>query len=159
MLTGDRREVAKRIAETLGMDEYYAGLRPEEKVETLRKLQAQGRRLAMVGDGVNDGPVLATAEVGMAIGGVSTDVALETADVVLMRKELRNLPYAVRLARKARTIVLQNLAFALTVMLVMVVLNFLGKVPLTLGVLGHEGSTVLVILNSLRLLLPLSEVR
>ncbi len=159
MLTGDRREVAKRIAETLGMDEYYAGLRPEEKVETLRKLQAQGRRLAMVGDGVNDGPVLATAEVGMAIGGVSTDVALETADVVLMRKELRNLPYAIQLARKARTIVLQNLAFALTVILVMVVLNFLGKVPLTLGVLGHEGSTVLVILNSLRLLLPLSKVR
>ncbi len=157
MLTGDRREVAQRIATTLGMDTFYSGLRPEEKVKAVQRLQQEGRHVAMVGDGVNDGPVLATAEVGIAIGGVSTDVALETADVVLMKKELRNLPYAIQLARKTQTIIKQNLGFALAVILGMVILNFLGKVPLTLGVLGHEGSTVLVLLNSLRLLLPLSD--
>ncbi len=155
MLTGDRPEVARAVAREVGVDRFYAGLHPEDKVRVVRELQAKGHRVVMVGDGVNDGPVLAAAQVGVAIGGASTDVALETADVVLMKQGLRRLPYALQLARKARRVVLQNYLVALGVIVVMVVLNFWGKVPLTLGVLGHEGSTVLVLLNGLRLLMPL----
>jgi len=159
MLTGDRPEVAEQVAQEVGVDRFYAGLHPEDKVRVVRELQGQGRKVAMVGDGVNDGPVLAAAHVGVAIGGASTDVALETADVVLMKQGLRRLPYALLLAKKARRVVLQNYLVALGVIGVMVLLNFWGKVPLTLGVLGHEGSTVLVLLNGLRLLMPLQQNR
>ncbi len=157
MLTGDRPEVAREVARQVRVDRFFAALHPEDKVRLVRQLQAEGRRVAMVGDGVNDGPVLAAAQVGVAIGGASTDVALETADVVLMKQGLRRLPYALRLARKARRVVLQNYALAVGVIVIMVVLNFFGKVPLTLGVVGHEGSTVLVLLNGLRLLMPLKD--
>ena len=157
MLTGDRPEVAEQVAREVGADRFFAGLHPEDKVRVVRELQQQGARVIMVGDGVNDGPVLAAAQVGVAIGGASTDVALETADVILMKRGLRRLPYALRLARKARRVVLQNYLLALGIIGVLVVLNFWGKVPLTLGVIGHEGSTVLVLLNGLRLLVPLQE--
>jgi len=159
ILTGDRREVGERVARELGVDAVYAELLPEDKVEVVRKLQRGGWRVAMVGDGVNDGPVLAAADVGVAIGGASTDVALEVADVVLMKEGLENLPYALRLSAKARRIIFQNFAFAFGVILSMVVLNVVMNVPLTLGVLAHEGSTVVVILNGLRLLAPLGEAR
>ncbi len=157
ILTGDRRDVGERVARELGVDEVYADLLPEDKVEVVRTLQQQGRRVAMVGDGVNDGPVLASADVGVAIGGASTDVALEVADVVLMREGLEYLPYALRLSSKARRIIFQNFAFAFGVILFMVVLNVVMNVPLTLGVVAHEGSTVVVILNGLRLLAPMGE--
>ncbi len=157
ILTGDRKDVGERVARELGVDEVYAELLPEDKVEVVRRLQREGRRVAMVGDGVNDGPVLASADVGVAIGGASTDVALEVADVVLMKEGLEHLPYALRLSAKARRIIFQNFAFAFGVILFMVGLNVVTNVPLTLGVVAHEGSTVVVILNGLRLLAPIGE--
>ncbi len=157
MLTGDRTLVAQRVAQELGVDVVHAELHPEDKVRVVRKLQDVHRHVAMVGDGVNDAPVLATANVGIAIGGASTEVALETADVVLMKEGLEYLPYAIALSRKARKVVLQNFVLALSVIALMVTLNFFVHIPLTLGVLSHEGSTVLVILNGLRLLVPLHQ--
>lgn len=152
MLTGDNRTVAAAIAEKVGVDEFHAGLLPQDKVRLLKRLQESYGPTAMVGDGVNDAPALATAEVGVAMGGAGTDVALETADVVLMSDDLSRLPYAIGLARKARRTVWQNLAFSLGVIVLLVITAFGGDLPLPLGVVGHEGSTVLVVLNGLRLL-------
>ncbi len=159
ILTGDRRSVGDRVGRELGVERVFAELLPEDKVRVVRRLQEEGRRVAMVGDGVNDGPVLASADVGVAIGGASTDVAMEVADVVLMKEGLEYLPYALRLSAKARRVIFQNFAFALGIILVMVGLNVFHAVPLTLGVVAHEGSTVVVILNGLRLLAPLPEPR
>jgi Cd2+/Zn2+-exporting ATPase len=151
ILTGDHERVARAVADDVGVDEVRAGLLPGEKVLELRRLMNAGHRLAMVGDGVNDAPALATAHVGIAMGGAGTDVALEVADVVLIRDDLRALPFAVWLSRLARRRVLQNLAFAFAVITVLVLSSFFG-LPLWLGVVGHEGSTLLVVLNGLRLL-------
>lgn len=152
MLTGDNERVAAAIAARAGVDEFHAGLLPEDKVRLLKQIQAAYGPTAMVGDGVNDAPALAAADVGIAMGGAGTDVALETADVVLMADDLDNIPYAIGLAHKARRIVWQNLAFSLAVIVVLVVSAFGAQLPLPLGVVGHEGSTVLVVLNGLRLL-------
>jgi len=152
MLTGDNERVAAAVAKRAGVDEYYAGLLPGDKVRILQKARARYGQIAMVGDGVNDAPALATADLGIAMGGAGTDVALETADVVLMADDLRHLPYAIGLARQARRTVWQNLAFALGVIVLLVATTFGAQLPLPLGVIGHEGSTVLVVLNGLRLL-------
>lgn len=151
MLTGDHPRVAAHIAGQLGIDEVFAGLMPADKVEVVRKLERIGP-VAMVGDGVNDAPALATAHVGIAMGAAGTDVAMETADVVLMSDNLHHLVNAFRLARRGRRVVTQNLVFALGVILVLVVSALSVGIPLPLGVIGHEGSTVLVCLNGLRLL-------
>jgi Cd2+/Zn2+-exporting ATPase len=151
LLTGDHERVAEAVAREVGIDEFRAGLLPTDKVVELRRLAAPGRRIAMVGDGVNDAPALAVADVGIAMGGAGTDVALEVADVVLMRDDLSALPTAVWLSRKARARVRQNLAFAFAVIGVLSLSSFFG-LPLWAGVLGHEGSTLLVVLNGLRLL-------
>lgn len=152
MLTGDNERVAARIAAHTGVDAYYANLLPQDKVRVLRELRETYGAVAMVGDGVNDAPSLAAADLGIAMGGAGTDVAIETADVILMSDDLQKIPFALGLARQARRVVWQNLTFALAMIVVLVVTTFGATLPLPLGVLGHEGSTVIVVLNGLRLL-------
>jgi Cd2+/Zn2+-exporting ATPase len=153
MLTGDRRQAAESVARELGVDEVRAGLSPEQKVAAIQELRAGGRRVAMVGDGVNDAPCLAAADVGVAMGARGSDAALEQAEVILMHDRIENFLAALTLSRRARTIIRQNLTLALGVVVVMTVAALLGLVPLAVGVAAHEGSTVVVCLNSLRLLL------
>jgi len=152
LLTGDNRRVGEAIGRQAGVDEVYAELLPGEKAEIVRRLRERLGPIAMVGDGVNDAPALATATVGVAMRAAGTDVALETADVVLMSNDLAKLNHAVTLSRRTRRIVWQNLIFALGVIAVLSVLVLTQGMVLALGVVGHEGSTVLVVLNSLRLL-------
>lgn len=152
LLTGDNQSVAQTLGAALGVDEVHAELLPQHKVEIIKQLQAKHGPVAMIGDGVNDAPALATAAVGVAMGAAGTDVALESADVLLMGDELGKLPGALMLARRARRVVRQNLGFAFAVMATLVVFAILGSIPLPLGVVGHEGSTLLVCANGLRLL-------
>jgi Zn2+/Cd2+-exporting ATPase len=152
ILTGDNEVAAAAIAQQVGIDDWRAGLLPEEKLDVIRELEEAGHTVAMVGDGVNDAPALATATVGVAMGAAGTDVALETADVVLMADDLKRLPYAIELSRRARRTIKQNIIFALSVIVVLVVFTLAGQVPLPVGVIGHEGSTIIVVLNGLRLL-------
>jgi Zn2+/Cd2+-exporting ATPase len=152
MLTGDNQRTADSIAQEIGIDGTYAELLPETKLEIIRQLQQQYQSVAMVGDGINDAPALAQASVGIAMGTIGSDVALETADVILMTDRLEQLEYAIRLSRRSGRIVKQNIIFALSFIFILLVANFTGNMNLPLGVLGHEGSTVLVILNGLRLL-------
>ncbi len=151
MVTGDNERVARAIAKQVGVDDFYADLLPEDKVRIIQENLKYGP-VAMVGDGVNDAPALATASLGMAMGAAGTDVALETADVVLMSDNLKNIAYAISLSRQARRVVKQNLIFACAVIAVLVVGALGVQLPLPVGVIGHEGSTVLVCLNGLRLL-------
>ncbi|GIL14976.1 MAG: hypothetical protein BroJett039_01490 [Chloroflexota bacterium] len=151
MLTGDTRRVAAAVARQVGVDEVYADLLPQDKVTLVERL-AQQSATAMVGDGVNDAPALAVSHLGVAMGAIGSDVALETADVVLMRDDLMRLPYLIDLARRARRIVWQNIGFSLAVIAVLIVSVFVVTLPLPLGVVGHEGSTLIVVLNGLRLL-------
>lgn len=151
MLTGDAEPIARAIAQQTGIDRVYADLLPDEKLQVLRQLAQACGPVAMVGDGVNDAPALAAAEVGIAMG-AGTDVALETADVALVGNDLTNLPYAVALSRYAMQVLKQNLIFATAVIGVLVVLTFTAGLRLPFGVVGHEGSTLLVVLNGLRLL-------
>ncbi|MBE2203190.1 MAG: cadmium-translocating P-type ATPase [Chthoniobacterales bacterium] len=151
MLTGDQSAVAHAIGEEAGVDEVGAELLPEGKVQALRELKKQGR-VMMIGDGVNDAPALAVADIGVAMGAAGTDIAMETADVVLMGDRLENIPLLIGIARQSRQILWQNLIFATGVILVLLVAAFGINLPLPLGVVGHEGSTVLVCLNGLRLL-------
>lgn len=155
LLTGDNQEVARRVADEVGIDEFEAQLMPEDKVALIRGYASRGGQVAMVGDGVNDAPALAASSVGVAMGLAGTDAALEVADLVLVRDRLDDLAYALRLARRTLRIIRQNLAFACAVIAVLVVINLLYGLPLPIGVVGHEGSTILVVLNGLRLLRPL----
>ncbi len=158
MLTGDNRRAAQLVADAVGVDEVRAELLPEDKLRIIKELEARYGPVAMVGDGVNDAPALAAATIGVAMGGVGSDVAMETADVVLMADELEKLPEAINLARKARSTVLQNLAFSIAVITVLVVTVLLGRMNLPLAVVGHEGSTILVAFNGLRLLIARTRV-
>ncbi|GHE09293.1 heavy metal translocating P-type ATPase [Klenkia taihuensis] len=152
LLTGDGRRAAAALAGELGITDVRAGLLPEDKVAAVRGLQAQGHRVLVVGDGVNDAPALAAADVGAAMGGVGSDLTVASADVVVVRDDLATLPALVGLSRRARRVVVQNLVLAGTVIAALVTWDLVGHLPLPLGVAGHEGSTVLVALNGLRLL-------
>jgi Cd2+/Zn2+-exporting ATPase len=152
MLTGDNEQVAARIAAEVGVDETYAHLLPEDKVQVIKAISARYGPVAMVGDGVNDAPALATATLGIAMGAAGTDVALETADIVLMSDNLKNLPYLIGLSHKTRQTLIVNLGFALFMILLMLATIFVADLPLPAAVIGHEGGTVLVSLNGLRLL-------
>ncbi|MEH6936510.1 heavy metal translocating P-type ATPase [Bacillus sp. JJ664] len=151
MITGDSEQTAKAIAEESKINEFFASCLPDEKVSIVKKLKERYGQVAMVGDGINDAPALATANVGIAMGG-GTGVALETADVVLMKNDLTKISKAITLSKRMNKIVKQNIIFSLTVITFLICSNFLQIIDLPYGVIGHEGSTILVILNSLRLL-------
>ena len=157
MLTGDRRHTAEAVAQELGLDEVRAGLSPEDKVAAIQEFRQQGRKVAMVGDGVNDAPCLAAADVSVAMGARGSDAALEQAEVILMHDRIENFLSALRLSRRARAVIRQNLAISLGVVVVMVIATAIGTVPLAVGVAAHEGSTLVVCLNSLRLLFGRNE--
>ena len=152
LLTGDNELAARRLAEEVGITDVRAGLLPDAKAAAVRALQEEGRRVLLVGDGVNDAPAMATAELGVAMGRRGSDLALETADAVIVRDDLSTLPTVVALSRRAHRVVKANLAFAATVITVLVIWDVVWILPLPLGVAGHEGSTVVVGLNGLRLL-------
>ncbi|MEF9602184.1 HAD-IC family P-type ATPase, partial [Paracoccus sp. PXZ] len=153
MMTGDRRPVALRIGAELGLepDEILAGMLPQDKVREVGELAATGK-VAFVGDGVNDAAALARADVGIAMGAAGSEVALQAADVALLSEDMERLADAHRLARRASRIIRQNLAFAIGAMVVLVIGGLFFDLPLPLAVIGHEGGTVLVVLNGLRLL-------
>ena len=153
VLTGDHRAAADHLKGQLAVDDVRAELKPEQKVESIRTFIERKQRVAMIGDGVNDAPSLAAADVGVAMGARGADAALEQAEVVLMNDRLENFLTAFLLSRRARAIIRQNLVLSLGTVVVLVTCAMLGKIPLTLGVVGHEGSTVIVVINSLRLLL------
>ena len=159
MLTGDNQCVAQNIAAQLGIKRVHAELMPEDKVKAIQQIEAEFGAAAMVGDGVNDAPALATAAVGIAMGAAGTDVAMETADLVLMGDRLELIPFAINLSRKARRVVWLNLAFAISVIVVLIIGTFAISLPLPFGVLGHEGSTVIVVLNGLIALLLIPEIQ
>ncbi|WP_215190597.1 heavy metal translocating P-type ATPase [Exiguobacterium sp. s6] len=151
MITGDNEATARAIATEAGLTRYIAECLPEEKVEQIKQLKQEYGSIGMIGDGINDAPALATADVGIAMG-EGTDAALETADVVLMKNDLRRLSSAIKQSRKLNRVVLQNVVFALGVILVLIATNIFELLVMPFAVVGHEGSTILVILNGLRLL-------
>ena len=155
MLTGDAEPVARAVAREVGVTDVRAGLLPEDKLAAVRELRARGRAVAMVGDGVNDAPALAAADVGVAMGAAGSAVAVETADVALMSDDLRRLPHAVRVARRTAANLRQNVAFAVATVLLLLVGVAAGGVTMSLGMLVHEASVLLVVLNGMRLLRPL----
>jgi Cd2+/Zn2+-exporting ATPase len=152
VLTGDRQTAAEYLRKELQIDDVRAELKPEHKVAAIRALTHEGNLVAMVGDGVNDAPSLAAAHIGVAMGARGSDAALEQADLVLMHDRLENFLAAFRLSQRARRIIRQNLIISLGTVVVLVTFAMIGKIPLTIGVVGHEGSTVIVVMNSLRLL-------
>ena len=153
VLTGDRKAAAEHLRTQLPVDDIRAELRPEDKVAAIRALGAGGKRVVMVGDGVNDAPSLAAAYVGVAMGARGADAALEQAEVVLMHDRLENFLAAYRLSQRAHRIIRQNQTVSVGTIAMLVCFALAGSIPLTLGVIGHEGSTVVVVMNSLRLLL------
>lgn len=152
LLTGDIKQVARKLGGDLDVDEIFSELLPEEKVQTIEKLKEIYGAVAMVGDGINDAPALASADVGIAMGAAGTDVALESADILLMSDDLSRLPGVLRNARRTRRVVRQNLTFAFIVMVTLMILALFGEISLHLAVIGHEGSTLIVVANGLRLL-------
>ena len=155
MLTGDNEETAKSVSDALGLDEHHSGLLPNQKVEQLERLDREKSRrgkLCFVGDGINDAPVLAGADVGIAMGGLGSDAAIEAADVVLMTDEPSKLAQAVRLARRTKRIVAQNIVFAIGVKLIFLALGAFGIAGMWEAVFGDVGVMLLAVLNSMRML-------
>lgn len=152
MLTGDNEQVAKAVAAAVGITDVRAGLLPEDKLKVIDDLMQRNQLVAMVGDGVNDAPAMARATIGIAMGGAGTDVALETADVALMADDLSRLPFAIALSRASHSIIQQNLWAAFGVVALLIPATLFGLASMGIAVLIHEGATVLVVLNALRLL-------
>jgi Cd2+/Zn2+-exporting ATPase len=152
MLTGDDRATAEAIAREAGIDEVHAGLLPEEKLQVIRELQAEGYVVAMTGDGINDAPALAAAEIGIAMGAAGTGVAIETADIALMADDLLKIPEAIRLSKAALGNIRQNVFIALVTVFALLLGVLLGEVHMAGGMLVHEASVLVVILNAMRLL-------
>jgi cation-transporting P-type ATPase J len=152
LLTGDNQRAATRLASQVGISDVRAGLLPQDKVSAVHDIQARGARVLLVGDGINDAPALAAAATGVAMGRAGSDLALDTADAVIMRDDLATVPAVITLSRRARRVVTANLAIAAVIITALVTWDLAGHLPLPLGVLGHEGSTVIVGLNGLRLL-------
>lgn len=159
MLTGDNERVARSIARKIGISRVYAGLLPEEKAQIVTQLQREQGSVAMIGDGINDAPALVLADIGIAMGGAGTDVALESSDLVLMGDRLDRLHDAIRMSRRARQVVYQNIGFSLAVIALLILGVFALELPLPVGVFAHEGSTVIVVLNGLLSLLILPSLR
>ena len=153
MITGDHQATAEKIGQSLGIKHIIAQALPQDKAKHVQTLKETYGSIAMVGDGINDAPALAEANIGVAMGS-GTAIAMEASDVILVKSDLKSLPYAITLSRKLRRVVTQNIVFSMSVIIALVIANFANHVPLPLGVLGHEGSTILVILNGLRLLRP-----
>ncbi|TYP72379.1 heavy metal translocating P-type ATPase [Paenibacillus methanolicus] len=152
MLTGDNKGTARKVALQTGVTRYFAELLPEQKVDAIKRLQGEGHRVAMVGDGINDAPALATANLGIAMGGAGTDTAMETADIVLMADNLEKLPHTVKLSRKAIRIIKQNIWFSLMIKAAALILIFPELLTLWIAVISDTGAALIVILNSMRLL-------
>lgn len=152
MLTGDHQQIAHQVAQVTGVDQYCAHLLPEDKMNRIKEYQLQGKKVGMVGDGINDAPALATADVGIAMGGAGTDTAIETADIVLMADHLEQLPYAITLSRQTLRIIKQNIWFSIMIKCVALIFIFPGWLTLWVAVLSDTGAALLVILNSLRVL-------
>ena len=152
MLTGDNQKVANSIAKNIGITDPMGSLLPEDKVIAIEQLKQEVGNVAMVGDGVNDAPAMARSTIGIAMGAAGSDVALETADIALMADKLDNLPFAIGLSRKAKQIIKQNLIISLGMVIILVPMTMMGIIAIGPAVVGHEGSTVLVVLNALRLL-------
>lgn len=152
MLTGDHQRTADSVAKQLNIDLVYANLLPEDKLTIIRQIKNRYPGVAMVGDGINDAPALALADVGIAMGGAGNDVALETADIVLMTDQLGKILKAIKLGRRANRVIKQNIAFSLLFIILLLIFNFLGLINMPMGIIGHEGSTLLVTLSGLRLL-------
>lgn len=151
MMTGDNRFAAQKIAEKVGIKHVLSELRPEDKYHQIEHLKEEGHVVMMIGDGINDAPALAIANVGVAMGS-GTDVSLETSDVVFMNNHIHNIDHSIQLAKRMKRIAIQNIIFSVTVIIALLVSNVFGLIQLPFGVIAHEGSTILVILNSLRLL-------
>lgn len=152
MLTGDNQNVAEAVAREIGITDAWGNLLPEQKVQAIEKLRTTEKKVAMVGDGVNDAPAMAKSTVGIAMGAAGSDVALETADIALMADKLGNLPFAIGLSKKARAIINQNLVISMGMIAILVPLTILGVARIGPAVVGHEGSTIVVVFNALRLL-------
>ena len=152
MLTGDNQQVADAVAKEIGLTDAWGSLLPEEKVDAIKKLKEQESKVAMVGDGVNDAPAMANSTVGIAMGAAGSDVALETADIALMADKLETLPFAIGLSRKAKSIIKQNLWVSLGIVAILIPSTIFGLANIGIAVLIHEGSTLVVVFNALRLL-------
>jgi heavy metal translocating P-type ATPase len=152
LMTGDNGRAAQRLAAQVGIRDVRAGLLPQDKASAVQRLEAGGHRILLAGDGINDAPALAAAHTGVAMGRAGSDLALDTADAVIMRDDLATIPALISLSRRARQVVTANLAIAATIITALVIWDLAGHLPLPLGVAGHEGSTVIVGLNGLRLL-------
>lgn len=158
MITGDAKLTGEAVGRMIGIQEVVANVMPEDKAGIVADQKTRFGTTAMLGDGVNDAPALVKADVGVAMGD-GTDVAMDVADLVLMQNDLSKMVYAHRLAKKMDRITWQNIAFSMLVVLTLVTLNFLGKMDIAIGVIMHEGSTILVIINALRLLLTPREFK